>query len=107
MLLFCPNCGTHLSLGGETTYRHQFVCSTCPYVYKVKEVLKSRLFPKLKEVDDVLTDAGAWEHAQATDEKCPKCGASRAYFMQLQTRSADEPMTTFYRCCSCFFRWKD
>ena len=27
----------------------------------------------------------------------PKCGNGRAYFRQMQTRSADEPMTTFYR----------
>lgn len=33
-------------------------------------------------------------------ETCPKCEHPRAYFMQIQTRSADEPMTTFYKCCS-------
>lgn len=26
---------------------------------------------------------------------CPKCESHRAYFRQLQIRSADEPMTTF------------
>ena len=42
-------------------------------------------------------------------ETCPKCGHLRAYFMQIQTRSADEPMTTFYKCCeiSCGHRWRD
>ncbi len=42
-------------------------------------------------------------------EKCPKCEHPRAYFMQIQTRSADEPMTTFYKCCSpeCGHRWRD
>lgn len=41
--------------------------------------------------------------------KCPKCNGERAYFMQLQTRSADEPMTTFYRCQNnaCAHRWKE
>ena len=30
---------------------------------------------------------------------CKKeCGNERAFYMQLQIRSADEPMTTFYRC---------
>ena len=30
---------------------------------------------------------------------CPneKCGSKRAYFYQLQTRSADEPPTSFYK----------
>lgn len=42
-------------------------------------------------------------------ETCPKCSHSRAYFMQMQTRSADEPMTIFYKCCSptCGHRWKE
>lgn len=32
---------------------------------------------------------------------CPneKCNSKRAYFYQLQTRSADEPPTSFYKVC--------
>lgn len=42
-------------------------------------------------------------------ETCPKCAHGRAFFMQIQTRSADEPMTTFYKCCDmkCGHRWRD
>lgn len=42
-------------------------------------------------------------------ETCPKCSHNRAFFMQIQTRSADEPMTTFYKCCNmaCAHRWRD
>ncbi|XP_008536631.2 DNA-directed RNA polymerase III subunit RPC10 isoform X1 [Equus asinus] len=69
----------------------------------------NRKYPKLKEVDDVLGGAAAWENVDSTAEPCPKCEHPRAYFMQLQTRSADEPMTTFYKCCSaqCGHRWRD
>jgi len=65
-------------------------------------------FPKC-QVDDVLGGAAAWENVDATDVKCPKCDHDRAYFMQIQTRSADEPMTIFYKCCSatCGNRWKE
>ena len=31
---------------------------------------------------------------QAPEATCPKCDNERAYFYQLQIRSADEPMTT-------------
>uniref|UniRef100_A0AC35G870 TFIIS-type domain-containing protein n=1 Tax=Panagrolaimus sp. PS1159 TaxID=55785 RepID=A0AC35G870_9BILA len=50
-----------------------------------------------------------WANAQQTTERCPKCSHERAYFMQLQTRSADEPMTIFYRCANpeCGNRWKE
>lgn len=69
----------------------------------------NRKYPKLKEVDDVLGGAAAWENVDSTAEPCPKCEHPRAYFMQLQTRSADEPMTTFYKCCNaqCGHRWRD
>ncbi|XP_057717484.1 DNA-directed RNA polymerase III subunit RPC10 isoform X1 [Corythoichthys intestinalis] len=68
-----------------------------------------RKYPKLKEVDDVLGGAAAWENVDSTAETCPKCEHPRAYFMQIQTRSADEPMTTFYKCCNaqCGHRWRD
>jgi transcription elongation factor S-II len=38
--------------------------------------------------------------------KCGKCKKSNATYFQLQTRSADEPMTTFVTCLECNNRWK-
>jgi DNA-directed RNA polymerase III subunit RPC11 len=39
----------------------------------------------------------------------PECKSGEAYFRQLQTRSADEPMTTFYMCTdrACGAQWKE
>ena len=43
----------------------------------------------------------------ATDEfKCYKCQKRVCSYYQLQTRSADEPMTTFITCLNCGNRWK-
>lgn len=43
----------------------------------------------------------------ATDEfKCAKCKQRVCTYYQLQTRSADEPMTTFVTCMTCGNRWK-
>ena len=36
---------------------------------------------------------------------CPECGNKRAYYMQIQIRSADEPMTIFYKCTACRKMW--
>eukprot|EP00741_Cyanophora_paradoxa_P015650 tig00020903_g15107.t1 len=42
-----------------------------------------------------------------TDQfKCGKCGKRETKYYQLQTRSADEPMTTFVTCTFCGHRWK-
>lgn len=38
---------------------------------------------------------------------CGKCSHGEAAFMEIQTRSADEPATLFFRCCKCAFQWKE
>jgi transcription elongation factor S-II len=37
---------------------------------------------------------------------CYKCKSKECSYYQLQTRSADEPMTTFVTCINCGNRWK-
>jgi transcription elongation factor S-II len=38
--------------------------------------------------------------------KCGKCKKNNCTYYQMQTRSADEPMTTFITCLNCSNRWK-
>jgi transcription elongation factor S-II len=44
--------------------------------------------------------------ASTDDFKCRKCKSKKCTYYQLQTRSADEPMTTFVTCLDCGNRWK-
>ena len=44
--------------------------------------------------------------ASTDDFKCWKCKSKKCTYYQLQTRSADEPMTTFVTCLDCGNRWK-
>ncbi|KAI9866673.1 MAG: RNA polymerase II elongation factor [Trichoglossum hirsutum] len=46
------------------------------------------------------------EKSVSTALKCPKCGQKKVSYSQAQTRSADEPMTTFCECTICGNRWK-
>lgn len=42
-----------------------------------------------------------------TDQfKCRKCGSRSCSYYEVQTRSADEPMTQFITCLDCGCRWK-
>ena len=42
-----------------------------------------------------------------TDQfKCRKCGSRSCSYYEVQTRSADEPMTQFITCLDCGSRWK-
>tara|TARA_R110002074_G_scaffold359263_1_gene531797 strand:+ start:2869 stop:3390 length:522 start_codon:yes stop_codon:yes gene_type:complete len=38
--------------------------------------------------------------------KCRKCGSNSTSYYEVQTRSADEPMTQFVTCLKCNARWK-
>tara|TARA_B100000900_G_C20378845_1_gene633658 strand:- start:115 stop:648 length:534 start_codon:yes stop_codon:yes gene_type:complete len=38
--------------------------------------------------------------------KCRKCGSRETSYYEVQTRSADEPMTQFITCLKCNNRWK-
>jgi len=44
--------------------------------------------------------------ATCTMFTCNKCSQNQTTYFQLQTRSADEPMTTFVTCCNCGHHWK-
>ena len=52
------------------------------------------------------------ENSKAQDEnyeglfKCGKCKSTKTSYYQMQTRSADEPMTTYVTCRGCGNRWK-
>jgi|TARA_B110000211_G_C14051179_1_gene541298 DNA-directed RNA polymerase subunit M/transcription elongation factor TFIIS len=39
--------------------------------------------------------------------QCGRCHTKNCSFYQLQTRSADEPMTTFVTCLNCGKKWKE
>lgn len=83
-------------------------CRTCTYVHIVTTRIERPVanLPK-KEVDDVLGGDASWATRDATQIDCPKCYHPKANFFQMQTRSADEPMTTFYRCQKCGNQWKE
>lgn len=55
-----------------------------------------------------LFDAqGATEKRAVTDRfTCGKCKHKKVSYYQMQTRSADEPLTTFCTCENCGNRWK-
>lgn len=67
----------------------------------------------LKEEKQSIRDHALFEcergqiRAATTDAfRCGKCGQRRCSYYQMQTRSADEPMTTFVTCLNCNNRWK-
>ncbi|CAM8964294.1 unnamed protein product [Rhodiola kirilowii] len=61
---------------------------------------------KLKEKALFECERGGPPKSTTDQFKCGKCGQRKTTYFQLQTRSADEPMTTFVTCVNCDNRWK-
>lgn len=68
---------------------------------------------EVREMRDKFNKAAILEHQMSVQTgtpsdmfKCGKCGKKNCTYTQLQTRSSDEPMTTFVFCLECGNRWK-
>ena len=62
---------------------------------------------KLKKRDDDREAAKAqMDEDYVGAFKCSKCKSTKTSYYQMQTRSADEPMTTFVTCLNCDKKWK-
>ncbi|ORY91286.1 transcription elongation factor S-II [Syncephalastrum racemosum] len=61
-----------------------------------------------KLAEEALFKARGAGSAQAETDMfiCGKCKGRRCTYFQMQTRSADEPMTTFVTCVNCNNHWK-
>ncbi|TKA71420.1 hypothetical protein B0A49_03933 [Cryomyces minteri] len=83
--------------------RNRFECRTCPYQMVLDRRYYERKNMKRKEVEDVLGGEESWANVNTTEGQSEAAGRSGwvagrvAYYYQLQIRSADEPMTTFYK----------
>jgi DNA-directed RNA polymerase subunit M/transcription elongation factor TFIIS len=62
---------------------------------------------RLKKRDDDREAAKAQMDADYVGAfKCGKCKSTKTSYYQMQTRSADEPMTTYVTCLNCDKKWK-
>ncbi|KAK9892325.1 hypothetical protein WA026_019779 [Henosepilachna vigintioctopunctata] len=109
VLQFCPLCKNLLNLQEGHDGLYDFVCTICPVRIPITKTIRVRTYFTLKKEDDIYTEDEAWKYVSTTQEPCPKCWHPQAFYLQVQTRSADEPMTIFYRCCKsgCHHTWKD
>ncbi len=91
-VLKCRRCGFSKEMGAKVD----------PNSFKISTVIQHSEKDKIEIVkmgEDLKT-------MPKTRAECPKCGHKEAAYWQLQTRSADEGMTTFYRCLKCKYTWR-
>ncbi|KAG5337663.1 hypothetical protein C0989_009104 [Termitomyces sp. Mn162] len=61
---------------------------------------------KIKEENFHKSLAAGEQQAETDAFQCSRCKQRKCHYRQAQTRSADEPMTTFVTCANCGNRWK-
>ena len=81
--------------------------STKNIAFMTHQELKPHLWKKLIDAKmERDNNIGKSDELVATDEfTCFKCKKNKCTFYQLQTRGADEPMTTFVSCLICGNKW--
>jgi DNA-directed RNA polymerase subunit M/transcription elongation factor TFIIS len=79
---------------------------------KITKLHVSDVFPEIwKDLIDkkIKIDKVKYENKQVAMTsmfKCKRCGSKECSYYEVQTRSADEPMTQFVTCIKCNNRWK-
>ena len=111
---FCPWDGSLLSVSSgasDESGRLAFSCPTCDFQSEITTTIRKRTTLVPKKVDDVMGGLDAWKNSPMQSEVlCDRCRGKGAYYIQIQTRSADEPMTIFYKCidvADCGHEWRE
>ena len=92
----------------------KYVCKKCGFEGEVKkkadkpkDAALENSNSKMNDDDDMVVIDKDTITLSKTKVFCEKCGHPEAYYYIRQTRSADEPSTTFYRCCKCNHSWRE
>ncbi|XP_077412789.1 transcription elongation factor A protein 1 isoform X1 [Vanacampus margaritifer] len=93
--------------------RRTVLCGSVTPERMAKMTAEEMASDELKEMRKNLTKEAVRDHQMATTGgtqtdlfTCGKCKGKCCTYTQVQTRSADEPMTTFVFCNECGNRWK-
>ncbi|KAJ2746266.1 transcription elongation factor TFIIS [Coemansia sp. BCRC 34301] len=96
-----PDLRINLAEGDLTVERFCSMTSEEMASKELKETIE-----QMKE-ENLFKAKGASRAAAVTDQfRCGRCKSRKCTYYQMQTRSADEPMTTFVTCTNCDNNWK-
>ncbi len=99
---FCPVCETKLKKGDSG-----LKCAKCGHTEGGGDRPPRQVEEDFEPELDVMSESDSGETMPTVEMECQKCGNKEAVWWMLQTRSADEPTTQFYRCTKCKFTWRD
>jgi len=96
---FCP-CGGMLAPAGNSMR-----CRSCG---KETAVVAGNIITESRK-KEIITIEDNRPDLPITEKECPKCDNGKVYWWLIQTRSADEPPTQFFRCTNqeCKHTWRE
>ncbi len=95
--MFCKKCGSLLMPNAGI-----MKCTSCDYTQE-EGILKDR---KKKTKNIEVVNKNEVETKPTVKAECKECGNNQAFTWMLQTRSADEPETIFFKCTKCTHTWR-
>ncbi|MBD3195836.1 MAG: transcription factor S [Candidatus Lokiarchaeota archaeon] len=108
---FCPECGSLLRK--RTKDGTKYLVCKCGFEEELeldKKELEKKIQKKKEDLEKNLIIVNQEDKISVhptVNRICPKCGHDKAEAWQEQTRSADEPSTSFFRCLKCKHTWRE
>ena len=99
---FCPNYEVKLKKGD-----FGLQCPKYDYVERKETNQTKKTIQEPESQFNVLAENETVDTLPTIKIECEKCGNDEAVWWMLQTRSADEPTTQFYRCSKCRYTWRN
>lgn len=103
---FCPECESVLR-PQMVKDKRMLVCLACQFQKKPEGETDEYTIENREKAKETVIIENEPDTMAKMRERCPKCEHNEAYYWQLQTRSADEPATTFKRCTKCRHTWRE
>ncbi|MDW0164736.1 MAG: transcription factor S [Nitrososphaeraceae archaeon] len=101
---FCPNCESRMKPRIEENI---LICPKCGFTEAKNEIKTIPLIEQSGASLKIIESEKGPSALPTTSIDCPKCGNNIAFWWMLQTRSADEATTQFYRCTQCSHTWRN
>ncbi len=110
---FCPECGKLLQTDKNKKGNSILICIKCGFERELKENEKVSHTEEvehdpIKDTMEVVKVSQADSTKPTKEIYCPKCQKNqKVSFWMVQTRSADESPTRFFKCTECGETWRE
>ena len=110
---FCPDCGKLLHTDKNKQGHTIYLCTKCGYRRELAEnedvsLTETIEHDPIEDMMEVIEVSQADSTKPTKDMYCPQCKTNRKVsFWMVQTRSADESPTRFFKCTECGETWRE